>query len=114
MLAGNRKLIVIGLLLAAVCGATTLCSRHKPDTIIRDAYGQAFAGSEACRPCHGAICDAFFKTAHERDSRPASPLSVRGSFDPARSRFVYRPDITIVMQKTDSGLFQTAYHNGTA
>ena len=71
-----------------------------------------FAGSASCRNCHKNIYDTHILTAHYRDSGPADERFIKGSFDSPKNRFKLNKFTELVMEKTDSGFFQTAYING--
>lgn len=106
----NRLFVLLGLL-AGVCLSAALCTSQREPEPVRNLYGQAFAGPEACRPCHQAICDSFISTAHFHDSRPASAATIRGAFEGDSHRFVYLPGIEVRMERHDSGYYQTAYRD---
>lgn len=107
----NRLFVLLGLL-AAVCLFATLCTSRGGPEPIRDVYGQAFAGSAACRPCHQAIYDSFMSTAHFRDSRPAGATTIKGVFGGDSGRFVYLPGLEVRMERRDSLFYQTAFRDG--
>ena len=107
-----RKHLVVGLLFAAVCLVNVLCTFRRQEDPVSDPYGQKYAGSAACVSCHKPIYDSFIHTAHGLDSRPASAGSIRGSFEPGRNRFTYRSSLTVVMERRDSGFYETAYRDG--
>jgi Cytochrome c554 and c-prime len=107
-----RKHVVAGMLFAAVCLFSLLCTFHRQDDPVSDPYGQAYAGSPACASCHKNIYDSFIHTAHWLDSRPASARSIRGSFDHSRNRFDYRSSLTVLMENRDSSFYETAYRDG--
>jgi len=71
-----------------------------------------YAGSASCRTCHKDIYDTHILTAHYRDSGPADERFIKGSFDSPKNRFRLNKFTELVMEKTDSGFFQTAYING--
>jgi hypothetical protein len=118
----NSLIFVLVFFLSAL-SFNILCTQ-RPDTTIRNVYGQAFAGSLTCKTCHKDIYDHFVSSAHYRDSRPASAGTIRGSFDTGSNVFVYhgglqvqggsRGDagLQVEMEMTDSGAFQTAVHSG--
>lgn len=106
-----KRLFVILGLLTGVCLCSVLCTSHR-DEPIRNVYGQAYAGSAACRTCHAAIYDSFVATAHYRDSRPASAATIKGSFAKDSNRFVYSPGVEVKMEHRDSGFYETASFDG--
>ena len=71
-----------------------------------------YAGSASCRNCHKDIYDTHILTAHYRDSRPALEKFIKGSFEKGKNHFRLNKFTELVMEKTDSGFFQTAYING--
>ena len=79
---------------------------------IRNVYGQVYSGSAPCQTCHKEIYKSFTQTAHYRDSRPASEKTILGSFDSGRNRFIYHGGAAVVMERKDSGFFETAYRDG--
>jgi Cytochrome c554 and c-prime len=109
-----RKHLVVGMLFAVVCLFNVLCKFSGQDDPVSDPYGQVYAGSAACVSCHKNIYDSFIHSAHWLDSRPPSAQSIRGSFHPRRNRFSYRSSLSVVMERKDSGFYQTAYRDGRA
>ena len=107
----NRLFVLLGLL-TGVCLFSTLCTSRREPAPVRNVYGQAFAGSEACRSCHRAIYDSFIGTAHFHDSRPASAATIKGAFGDGSNAFVYHPGVEVRMERRDSIFLQTAYHDG--
>ena len=71
-----------------------------------------FVGSAACQSCHKNIYAAHIKTAHYRDSRPASAATIKGSFAEGRNRFVYNAHMEVVMEEKDGRFYQSALFNG--
>jgi Cytochrome c554 and c-prime len=86
---------------------------------IVNADGMAYAGSEACGRCHGAIGESYRHTAHALTSRPAEKKFIKGSFSPGKNVFSFSDHdnlpvpVQVAMEERDSGLYQTAYINGT-
>ncbi len=111
----NRHYVILALFLTIYC-CNTMCTTHRgePASTIQNAYGQTFAGDEACQSCHRDIFKSHAQTAHYRDSRTASAATIRGSFDSGRNRFLYNKSIEVEMGHTDSGFFETAYRDGVA
>src|SRR5579872_7064799 len=86
----RRILLVTGFILAGVI-LFTRCIRDmtgeaKP---IVHPNGQLYAGDEACRSCHKAICDSFLRTAHYLTSRMADKKYIKGSFAAGENEFVF-------------------------
>jgi hypothetical protein len=105
----RKCLIVVFPFLLFIVFFNILCT-PRPDTTIRNAYGQAFAGSEACRSCHKDIYEHVTGTAHYRDSRPASRETIKGSFDSDRNVFAYHDGAKVRMEWADSGAYQASDH----
>lgn len=71
--------------------------------------GRAFAGSQTCASCHPAIAEEHSKTPHFRTSRPADTTTVKGSFHSGDNVYKVNDRLSVVMEQTTAGLFQTAY-----
>ncbi len=84
----------------------------KSSNIREDSRGNAFAGSQKCIKCHASIYNSYLHTAHYLSSLPATEKNVHGNFKNGLNVFVLNDSQKIVMQKLDSGLFQTYYLNG--
>lgn len=107
-----KRWFVLLLLLTGVCLFATLCTSRREVEPVRDVYGDAYAGMEACRSCHRAIYDSFMRTAHYHDSRPASAATIRGSFRGDSNSFVYGRGYVMKMEARDSGFYQIARRDG--
>jgi len=79
-----------------------------------DPRGDAYAGSKTCIKCHSNIYNSYLHTAHYVASVPGAENFVHGSFAKGHNEFNLRPNEKIVMEKRDSGLYQTYYLNGKA
>jgi hypothetical protein len=102
-------------LLITIIFFTQMCtSRHDAESgqLIFDSYGQAFAGSASCQPCHSDIFKSHINTAHYLDSRPASAAYIKGRFDSGHNYFVYPNGSEVDMRCTRDGSFQTGLKNG--
>jgi hypothetical protein len=84
------------------------CKKNKPT----DPRGDIYAGSAACAKCHSNTYNSYLHTAHYVASVPASLNTVHGNFDQNLNVFNFSLSEKIVMEKRDSGLFQTYYLNG--
>lgn len=84
------------------------CRTGKP----ADPRGEAYVGSAACVKCHGGMYNSYLHTAHHVASIPASLQTIHGSFLKGLNEFIISPTQKIVMEKKDSGLYQTYYVNG--
>ncbi|HEX9509739.1 MAG TPA: multiheme c-type cytochrome [Puia sp.] len=104
-----------------ICSGIILCTFAFVKCIDREAnhpkpaagiqYDQ-FSGSMVCANCHKNIYDNHIHTAHYLTTRPASEEYIKGSFEPGKNRFSYDPDMTVVMEKRDSGFYQVGYYKG--
>lgn len=74
--------------------------------------GNKYAGAATCITCHKKLYDTYVHTAHSNSSRPATAQTITGSFMPPGNQFIYNDSLKVVMEKTDSGFYQTAYING--
>ncbi|MEO6963703.1 MAG: multiheme c-type cytochrome [Puia sp.] len=70
-----------------------------------------YAGSASCQGCHKEIYDTHILTAHYLSSRPPLGEYIKGGFSPSRNHFRFNKFTDVVMDKTDSGFYQTAYVN---
>jgi len=77
-----------------------------------DPRGSLYAGSLACVKCHHELSISYLHTAHFIASSPASIKTVHGSFSRNLNVFEIDTHQQIIMEKLDSGLFQTYYSNG--
>lgn len=109
----RRILLVTGIILAAVILFTRCIRDGTGDTKpIVHPNGQRYAGDEACRACHKAICDSFLRTAHYLTSRIADKKYIKGSFAADENEFVFDAHQKVIMEDHADGLFQTAYRDG--
>jgi len=109
-----RKTILVICSIIACITLFTRCIHDKKEekTVLRHFNGEQYAGSEACRNCHRAICDSFPATAHHLTSIVAEKKYIKGSFLPDRNSFVYDGHRKVVMEEREDGLFQVAYTDG--
>jgi hypothetical protein len=69
----------------------------------------AFAGVDACRPCHAGHVRNFQATAHWRTSRPATRESIVAPFAPEASHVpTSNPDLSYRLEANADGFFETA------
>ena len=78
----------------------------------QDPRGEAYAGSATCIKCHKEIYDDYLKTAHYSTTRLSDIHNIGGSFNYGSNEFYFSKDLKVVMEKTDSGLYQVAYYKG--
>lgn len=76
-----------------------------------DPRGPLYAGSVSCVACHKNIYNSYLHTAHYAASRPAVDSLVQGSFNKGANEFAFNPHAKVIMNKTDSGMYQTSYVN---
>jgi len=78
----------------------------------QDPRGPAYTGSASCVGCHRDIYNNSLHTAHFMASQPPADESIEGSFNKGSNQFVFNPTEEVVMQKLDSGFYQTLYADG--
>jgi len=105
----NKRLLYV---LSAMVFAIILLCRCGGSQVSKDIRGTNFAGSASCAGCHSEIYASYLTTAHHNTSRPAADSNVLGSFSAPGNVFAFPNGMDIVMEKRDSGLFQSAYRNG--
>src|ERR1700761_5398303 len=74
-----------------------------------DPRGPSYAGAASCASCHKGVYQSYAHTAHFMASSAATDTLVQGSFDKRFNEFVFNPHAKVVMNKTDSGMYQTSY-----
>ena len=101
------------LIVTGICTALLIisCLQFNNSTT-GDPRGKLFAGPEACARCHNNIYTSYLHTAHFNASMPATEHTVHGSFLTGANTFNVNEAQKIVMEKLDSGLFQTYYLKG--
>jgi hypothetical protein len=104
----KRTLTVISCIIIIVFA---LCKCIDKSEVVADARGKRYVGSATCVQCHKTIYDSYANTAHSKSSAPASDTVVKGSFEPGRNTYFYRPNLKMVMEDRKNGLFQVAYQN---
>jgi hypothetical protein len=109
----RRIFLVTGLILTCIL-VLTQCIQDKPRdaVVIMRPDGQRYAGDDACRSCHRAICDSFISTAHFLTSRVSGKKYIKGSFEEGKNEFVFDAHRKVVMEEKDGRLFQTDYLDG--
>lgn len=109
MLFGKKTFIVLLFVLAGfACFFGCLNNTNEQ----KDARGSAYAGSETCNTCHKIEYNSYLHTAHHHASMPANDSTIYGAFTPPNNEFIFAGDRKVVMQKTDSGFYQTSYYHG--
>jgi hypothetical protein len=71
-----------------------------------------FVGSQSCVSCHASVHNSFVNTAHFNTSADATVSSIKGSFDPPYNEYQYNQHDKMIMEKFESGFFQTGYSDG--
>lgn len=104
-----KKTAVIAIVLLVLLTAVFLTCKSNSGN---DPRGIAYAGSSKCLQCHRAVFGNWQHTAHYLASSPASSNTVLGSFAPGSNVFAFNSAQKIVIEKRDSGLFQSYYVNG--
>ncbi len=104
-----KKFLVVILILAVLAVIVYLKFKGVPPT---DPRGELYAGTAKCMKCHSDISHSAMLTAHYLSSSAASPKTVHGSFAAGSNVFDFGQGRKIVMEKLDSGMFQTYYING--
>lgn len=105
------KKTVIVTCLCAILVITFNLKCKRPDEV-NDPRGSLYAGSTTCINCHIDIYKSYLHTAHYIASLPANRNTIHGSFANGSNVFNLNDSQKIVMEKSDSGLFQTYYLNG--
>ena len=104
-----KKIFIVGIF----CVLTLIgCLLFNDTTETGDPRGDLFAGAAACAKCHSSISNSYLHTAHYIASLPANPQTVHGSFNKDSNEFKVKEGQKVVMEKQDSGLFQTYYLYG--
>lgn len=87
----------------------TQCHRTENNA---DPRGAEYAGSKTCESCHKDIYHSYLHTAHFAALLPASVSSIHGKFIHNKFDFKYNSYTKVVMEKTDSGYYQSNFING--
>jgi nitrate/TMAO reductase-like tetraheme cytochrome c subunit len=87
---------------------TQCLNRNQPN----DARGQAYAGSATCVSCHKDISASYAHTAHFQTSRQVNFHNTKGNFAAGFNTFGFANKQKVVMEKRDSGLYQSGYIDG--
>lgn len=88
-----------------------VCSPFKKDNTKNNPRGNLYVGSVSCAKCHSNIYNSYLHTAHYIASLPANEKNIHGNFAAGFNVFTINDSQKIVMEKLDSGLFQTYYLN---
>jgi hypothetical protein len=104
-----RKTIVV----TGICATLLIIAflQFDNNTVKGDPRGNGFAGTAACAKCHADLYHSYLHTAHYLASGTASENTVHGSFAKGLNVFNINKLQKVVMEKLDSGLFQSYYVN---
>ena len=117
----HKKLLstyAVGLLLAIGIFLLATCTGKRKDTAIAEPVvnlvgeNNMLVGSANCRSCHQEIYDSYLHTAHKATAAPATPETVKGSFQEGHNTYLFGKQDSVVMRATDSGLYQINYVGG--
>jgi NapC/NirT cytochrome c family, N-terminal region. len=110
-----RSTITICIIISSVFLVSQCINKDndKPE-IIKNAFGEQFAGSATCANCHKNIYDSHLKTAHHLTSQPAFEKYIKGSFDPGKNTYsyTYSNSVVVAMEKRGDGFYQVEYFRG--
>ena len=76
-----------------------------------DPRGPLYAGPSSCASCHKSVYQSYMHTAHFMASGAATDSLVQGNFNKGFNEFVFNTQAKVVMNKTDSGMYQSSYVN---
>ncbi len=107
----KQYLVALAILLLVYTGCV-FCSAFGTLNHGQQPIPNNFIGSASCQKCHPDIYESHVKTAHYRTSRPGVGNFIKGSFDSGNNTFRYNKFMQVLMTKTDSGFYQSAYLNG--
>ncbi|ASU33561.1 cytochrome c3 family protein [Mucilaginibacter xinganensis] len=74
--------------------------------------GELYAGAATCAGCHKNVYNSYLHTAHFKASGPATDSTLQGNFNKGANELIFNPHLKVVMEKRDSGFYQTSYSNG--
>ncbi len=109
----KKKIVRLAIILLPLSFILSQCFTNN-SSIKDDPRGTNYAGSATCISCHKNIYKSYLHTAHFMASGPASDSTIRGSFAKDSNEFVFNPHLKVVMDKRDSGFYQTSFVNGKA
>jgi hypothetical protein len=105
----KKKLVRLSIFFIPIIFIFSQCLNTKKDG---DPRGSAYAGPATCVSCHKDIYNSYLHTAHFMASQPASAQTIQGSFSKGSNEFVFNPHLKVVMNKRDTGYYQTSYADG--
>jgi hypothetical protein len=108
MMRSKKALFIFLIALLPIAACLTQCLYQSKAVDVR---GSAYAGSVSCMQCHKDVYSSYLHTAHFQTSRPATEQTVHGSFAAGANTFDFGTGQKMIMEKRDSGLYQTGYVN---
>ncbi|RPD42023.1 multiheme c-type cytochrome [Chitinophaga barathri] len=108
----KRQAFVCGFIISCVI-VLSRCIGTGPEKKETDLRGEQYASQASCATCHKTVYDAYLNTAHHNTSAEANAQTVMGSFTAPGNIYHYTDDKTVVMEKRDSGLYQSGYDKDT-
>jgi hypothetical protein len=110
MLMYKKKIIRLSIFLLPLTFILSQCFNDKDKT--EDPRGAEYAGAATCAKCHKDIFNSSMHTAHFMASQPADANTIQGSFAKGKNELIFNPHLKVVMEKRDTGFFQTSYNDG--
>ena len=105
----KKKLFRLAIFLVPLVFIFSQCFNVKKT---EDPRGETYAGSATCKSCHKDVYSSYLHTAHFMASQPPSGKTIEGSFSKGENEFAFSPTLKVVMDKRDTGFFQSSYENG--
>ena len=113
LLLHRRSLLMTTILVAAVFTLVQCINQDiKTKTGTVKENSTQFVGDAACASCHKSIYESHLSSAHFHTSEKANTENIKGSFEPGKNSFSFATGGTIVMEKKETGFYQTVYVNG--
>lgn len=106
----NKRASVLLFILLLIILLSNCVSKTGTDKA--DIRGEAYAGSAQCKNCHQQVYDSYVHAAHFNTSANDLPQIVKESFEKDKNVFKFNDSVEIVMEKSDSGYYQSYYSNG--
>lgn len=107
----RKRLVLFALFFLPVAAILTQCLSNK-GIAATDPRGEDYTGAKTCISCHKNIDQSYIHTAHYLASSLPSDSSVHGSFFKGNDSVYYNDHAHIMMQKTDSGIYEASFING--
>ncbi|RFZ95063.1 hypothetical protein D0C36_05925 [Mucilaginibacter conchicola] len=106
----RKRLVLFALFFIPVTAILTQCLSTKQAST--DPRGDEYTGAKTCLSCHKSINDSYIHTAHALASSAPADATVNGSFLKGNDSVYYNDHAHIMMQKTDSGMYEASFING--